>query len=282
MNAVLSDGYRPVKKSKLLVFLLAGRSRVLLNTPILYTMKAILFIRVFIIACIAGCSVVPRSQQHPALPNEDDFRSVLMLSDGRGHQASGFVLIRNGREYIVTAKHFAKYMSGRDSVEIFVEGGWVRSPTMLVGHGAGELDISVFTFTRSTISRSFDQTPVISSSDTMNPGSEVWSLGFPLGYLFDDPKRNYPYPLLKHGYLSAQNGDPILYYFDGFCNPGFSGCPVFGTNTEGNLRLIGVVSSRLKETDDPNTEVNSGIFLAYSARYAEVLIDENPIGARLP
>ena len=70
----------------------------------------------------------------------------------------------------------------------------------------------------------------------------------------------------------------MLYYFDGLCNPGFSGGPVFAATTGGSLRLIGVVSSRLKETDDPNSQASSGIFLAYSARYAEMLIDENPIG----
>jgi hypothetical protein len=229
--------------------------------------------------CLIGCSAAMNTGGRPPLPKEDDFRSVLMLSDGRGHQASGFILMRNGKEYIVTARHFASYMKGKDSVEVFVNGGWVRSPTRLVGHGKGELDISVFTFTKATVAKSFDQTPIISSADTLGAGCEVWSLGFPLGYMFDDPTRNYPYPLLKHGYLSTQNGDPILYYFDGFCNPGFSGAPVFAVNTQGSLRLIGVISSRLKESDDPKAEANSGIFLAYSARYAQVLIDENPIGA---
>ena len=234
-----------------------------------------------VLVCIVGCGVTVNMTAHTPLPKDDDFRSVLMLSDGRGHQASGFILMRNGTEYIVTAKHFAKYMTGRDSVEIFVNGGWVRSPTRLVGQGKGELDITVFTFTKATVAKSFDQTPIISSSDTLGSGCEVWSLGFPLGYMFDDPTRNYPYPLLKHGYLSTQNGDPILYYFDGFCNPGFSGAPVFAVNSQGKLRLIGVISSRLKESDDPKAEANSGIFLAYSARYAQVLIDENPIGAPL-
>ncbi len=228
---------------------------------------------------LVGCSVTVNSLNRMPLPKEDDFRSVLMLNDGKGHQASGFILVRNGREYVVTARHFANYMIGKDSVEVFVDGGWVRSPTRLVGHGTRELDISVFTFTGTTITPSFDPTPIVSSSDTMNVGCEVWTAGFPLGYLFDDPTRNYPYPLLKHGYLSAENGDPILYYFDGFCNPGFSGAPVFALNSQGRLRLVGVVSSRLKESDDPKAEANSGIYVAYSARYAEVLIDENPIGA---
>jgi hypothetical protein len=97
----------------------------------------------------------------------------------------------------------------------------------------------------------------------------------------DDPERNYPYPLLKHAYLSAQNDAPAMFYFDGMCNKGFSGGPVFAPNSNGNLRLIGVVSARLKETDAANSEANSGIFLAYSVRYAESLIDANPIGAEV-
>ncbi len=245
-------------------------------------MKYCSFLGLYIaLLCVAGCGVTVNSLNRAPLPKEGDFRSVLMLSDGKGHQATGFVLIRNGRQYIVTAKHFAKYMTGRDSADIFVNGGWIRSPTRLVGHGKGELDISVFTFAKPTIAKSFDLTPIVSSGDTISAGCEVWTLGFPLGYMFDDPSRNYPYPLLKHGYLSTENGDPILYYFDGFCNPGFSGGPVYAFNTQGSLRLVGVVSSRLRETNDPNIETNSGIFLAYSARYAEVLIDENPIGAPL-
>ncbi len=233
------------------------------------------------LSCMVGCGVTVVSLNHTPLPKEGDFRSVLMLSDGKGHQASGFVLIRNGRQYVVTAKHFAHYMTGRDSVDIFVSGGWIRSPTRLVGHGKGELDISVFTFAKPTIAKAFDLTPIVSSGDTIDAGCEAWTLGFPLGYMFDDPSRNYPYPLPKHSYLLTENGDPILYYFDGFCNPGFSGGPVYAFNTQGNLRLIGVVSSRLKETNNPNVETNSGIFLAYSAKYAQVLIDENPIGAVL-
>jgi S1-C subfamily serine protease len=245
-------------------------------------MKHLTFIVLSIsVLYLSGCSVTLNTAGRAPRPKEDDFRSVLMLSDGKGHQASGFIVDRNGRQYVVTAKHFAKYMTGRDTVEIFVNGGWVRSACFLVGHGKGELDISVFTFSQPTTSKALEQTPIISSKDTLDAGSEVWSLGFPLGYMFDDPSRNYPYPLIKHGYLSTQNGDPVLYYFDGFCNPGFSGCPVFGVNSQGSLRLIGVVSSRLKESDDPKAEANSGIYIAYSAKYAQVIIDENPIGAML-
>ncbi len=227
---------------------------------------------------LSGCNSTWNALDRSPLPKEDDFRSVLLLGDGKGHAASGFLLIRNGRQYVVTAKHFAKFMSGRDTVEIFVDDGWIRSPTNLVGHAKGDVDISVFSFTRPTVSQAFDQTPIVSANDTLNLGCEVWYLGFPLGYMFDDPTRNYPYPLLKHAYLSARNGTPMLYYFDGLCNPGFSGGPVFAATAQGSLRLIGVVSSRLKETDDPNSQATSGIFLAYSARYAEMLIDENPIG----
>src|SRR5580704_16346221 len=104
-----------------------------------------------VLLCFVGCGVTINSLNRVPLPKEGDFRSVLMLSDGKGHQASGFVLIRNAKQYIVTAKHFAKYMTGRDSVDIFVNGGWIRSPTRLVGHGKGELDISVFTFAKPTI-----------------------------------------------------------------------------------------------------------------------------------
>ena len=230
---------------------------------------------------LAGCISIRNSFTRPPLPGEDDFRSVLLLGDGKGHLGSGFALIRNGRQYVVTSKHFASYMSGTDTVQVFVNGGWIKSLTRLVGHAKGEVDISVFTFARATLPNTLDQTTPISDNDTLNPGCDAWYLGFPLGYMSDDPSRNYPYPLLKHAYLSAENDAPMLFYFDGLCNRGFSGGPVFAPNSNGALRLIGVVSARLRETDAANSEANSGIFIAYSARYAEAIIDGNPIGAEV-
>src|SRR5579871_6590731 len=88
---------------------------------------------------LSGCQTTWNAGRTP-VPSEDDFRSVLMLSDGHGHLASGFLLVRNGREYVVTAKHFAQYMGGRDSVDLFVNGGWLRTPTHLIGHASGEAD----------------------------------------------------------------------------------------------------------------------------------------------
>jgi hypothetical protein len=234
-----------------------------------------------LLGLLSGCISIRNTFNRAPLPNEDDFRSVLMLGDGKGHLGSGFALFRNGRQYVVTSKHFASYMSGRDTVQIYVNGGWVKSLTRLVGHAKGEVDISVFTFARSTISKAYDQTALLSATDTLDPGSDAWYLGFPLGYMSDDPERNYPYPLLKHAYLSAENDAPMLFYFDGLCNRGFSGGPVFVPNSNGILRLIGVVSARLKETDAANSDANSGIFLAYSVRYAEQIIDANPIGAEI-
>jgi hypothetical protein len=117
----------------------------------------------FLIA-IAGCITIRNSSDRAPIPKEDDFRSVLLLGDGRGHLGSGFVLIRNGRQYVVTSKHFASYMAGRDTVQLYVNGGWIKSLTRLVGHGKGEIDISVFTFARSTISQAYNQTAIISEN----------------------------------------------------------------------------------------------------------------------
>ncbi|HEY3875618.1 MAG TPA: hypothetical protein VGM92_09090, partial [Candidatus Kapabacteria bacterium] len=98
---------------------------------------------------MSGCTSHWASREMPAVaPSDADFRSVLMLSDMRGHLASGFLLAVAGRQYVVTARHFAAYMRGQDSVDIFVNDGWLRTPTQLIGHTTGEVDISVFSFRR--------------------------------------------------------------------------------------------------------------------------------------
>jgi hypothetical protein len=232
------------------------------------------------IAILAGCQSSKSSFDHTLIPNEQDFQSVLYLNDHAGHVASGFLHSRNGRLYIVTAKHFACYMSQKDSIGIFLDGQWDMVPTRLIGHAKGDVDISVFAFDFAMKQPAIDLSPSLTSTDSLSLGCDVWYLGFPLGYLDDNPERRYPYPLLKHGYLSTRSGHPLLYYFDGYCNVGFSGGPVFARTTQGNLRLIGIVSFRVEENVGIGT-TNAGIFTAYSSEYADSLIDENPVGTPL-
>jgi hypothetical protein len=226
---------------------------------------------------LAGC----QSSNHTLIPSKEDFQSVLYLNDHAGHVASGFLHLRNGKLYMITAKHFAGYMKGEDSIGIFLAGEWKLMATQLVGHGMGNVDISVFTFAANPAQKAFDQTPLLMGKDSLSLGCDVWYLGFPLGYMDNDPEQRYPYPLLKHGYLSMRAGHPNLYYFDGYCNLGFSGGPVYARTTEGNLRLIGVVSWRVEEVLGSDRTDNAGIFTAYSAEYADSLIDANPIGMTL-
>jgi hypothetical protein len=59
------------------------------------------------------------------------------------------------------------------------------------------------------------------------------------------------------------------------------GGPVYVRTIAGNLRLIGVVSWRVEEVLGSDKTNNAGIFTAYSAEYADSLIDANPIGSLL-
>jgi len=75
------------------------------------------------------------------------FYRVVHLGHG-DHSATGTVLHVDGREYIATAKHFAELLV--NEVELYHEGGWVRTSVTLVGHSS-LADVSVLALPESFV-----------------------------------------------------------------------------------------------------------------------------------
>ena len=140
------------------------------------------------------------------------------------------------RRYLVTAKHIAGAINHQAVVEIAHEGTWKHLPVRLVGHGEGEVDISVL-----APQQLFGGSAPLKIPAPMTLAEDVYFLGFPFNMSLDVGNLNadFPLPLVKRAILSAFFTDRGLVLLDGHNNPGFSGGPVVGSGGE---RVIGVIS----------------------------------------
>ena len=172
---------------------------------------------------------------------------------------------------------------------------WKDLQIKLVGHGEGEVDISVLA-ADIQISPKHSLTPTM---DGIVLGQDIYFLGFPFGLMsnIESQNRNFPMPLVKKGIVSlvAKRGNYIL--LDGHNNPGFSGGPVvFNHKTHGfDYCVAGVVAGYrfacepvykniepgLNENPIGYYKSNTGIIQAYSIHHALDLIAQNPIGVNL-
>ncbi len=219
--------------------------------------------------------------------------SVFLIRYGEG-TATCFVLNHEDRQYIVTAKHVVSAIEETDTVDLYHSGRWKSLPVRLVGHGAGNIDVSVLAGSHSIGS----ETPLPASCLGITLGQDTFFLGFPYGMKAEAPGFNddFPIPLVKKATLSAILFEQNLLILDGHGNPGFSGGPVLFTppGSKGN-HIAGVVCSyrgdekrvlvRNETGGTAETSLfvkeNSGIVYAYNIRCALGLINENPIGQKL-
>lgn len=186
------------------------------------------------------------------------------------------------RRYLVTAKHIAGAVNHEAVVEIAHEGTWKHLQVGLVGHGDGEIDVSVL-----APQQLFGGSAPLTIPGPMTLAEDVYFLGFPFDMSLDVGKLNadFPLPLVKKAVLSAFFTDKGLVLLDGHNNPGFSGGPVVGS---GGDRLIGVVSGYRNqrqavldsdENEGPYTyDMNTGIIHVWDSHQVNQLILDNPTG----
>ena len=208
-----------------------------------------------------------------------------------------FTIDVDNRQYIVTAQHIVEGLVGQSIVNIRHEEEWKELQVTLVGHGKGEVDISVLAAEHWKGGTA--PLPLISAESEMILGQDVYFLGFPyelegnVGTL----NSNFPLPLVKKGIVSMFEFDAGYMLLDGHNNPGFSGAPVvFRPNNRGNdFCVAGVVAGYRsvyepvykdpvkKPKQDPlgYYRSNTGIILAYNISHALVLIRQTPIGVKL-
>lgn len=207
------------------------------------------------------------------------------------NQGTCFTIDYDNRQYIVTARHLVEPITDSATIRIKHEKIWKDCPVNLVGHGEGEIDISVLA---AGIQIS-PQYPLPPTSAGLTLGQDTYFLGFPYGWSSEvgELNDNFPMPLVKKATMSAIDFNPNLFFLDGHNNPGFSGGPVVFSEVGkpgAQLSVAGVISGYRFRNEPVYLEgkrtplefkYNTGIILAYGIKHAIDLISENPIGFNL-
>jgi len=207
------------------------------------------------------------------------FKIRVQGSDAFG---TGFLISKEGRQYLVSANHVLDGFSA--GLEIEQNGRWVRYSGSVVG-ASTRGDVAVLAL----------KTALLPPAPKLGPpqlslSEPLFFLGFPFG-MTTWPVLNdgYPIPFVKQGIVSAlmdggQIGSPG-FYLDAINNLGFSGGPVVrGYPSETILGVVhGYVSSNTETRDVSGKQIgttleNSGIMLCYHIELAAALIEASPIG----
>lgn len=213
-----------------------------------------------------------------AVPAEILARSIFIKVGNEGGTA--FTLDYRGKIYLVTARHVVADVPSENAIiQINKDGQWEDYHTVKTLYPpSGDVDIAVFE-TNEKAAKPFNIAP---AGDTggVTLGQPLWFIGYPFGmagHVIMKGSGAAVLPFIKRGTMSAIDAtkpDAVVYYIDGFNNPGFSGGPIvfweFSTHT---YKILGVVHGYGTDTAkmlvngqpvDTNILVNSGIVVAYS------------------
>ena len=204
-----------------------------------------------------------------------------------GNIGTCFTVDVQGRRYLVTAKHVVDSIRDNAVVHISYDRGWLPLRVQLVGHGAGNIDVTALA-PQELFGGSH---PLRLTTKGLVLAEDIYFLGFPYGLGMEvktDLNAGFPLPLVKRAVVSAlglEDG-PIL--LDGHNNAGFSGGPVARRGTREEQSVIGVVSGyrydrhRVRDKNGNETthtyDTNTGIIIAHDIRHALAVIASNPIG----
>lgn len=193
----------------------------------------------------------------------------------------------DGKRYLVTARHVVQGIGESDSVAILFQGQWHSLRVRLVGHGEGDVDVSVLA---PDVLFGVDYELKLWAGGLRIPET-VYFLGFPYGMSVDVGELNEgnPMALVKSAAISALYMPEGRFLLDGHNNPGFSGGPVVrDVQVASPQTVIGVVSGYRRESprvrdlqgnEGPYTyETNTGSVVVWSIARATDLIAANPIG----
>ena len=220
----------------------------------------------------------------------------------RNGTGTAFVIDRDGRQYLITARHLVEGVAAGDSVELFHEKQWKTLVVDVVGIGSNGIDVTVLACPIQLA----PPHPLEASSAGLGLGQPVYFLGFPFGWDsgLENMNRGLPVPFVKAGVVSAMIlGNASHIYVDAHGNKGFSGGPVvFVPNgrQSNEFYVAGVVSNYptpilepvVTRSGDHLTDANNipvayfpenpGLIVAFDIRHATDMIEVNPIGRTLP
>jgi S1-C subfamily serine protease len=224
-----------------------------------------------------------------AVPGEILARTIFIRV---GNQAgTAFTIDYRGKIYLVTARHVVAGVPDNNAIiQVNRDGQWQDFQTVRTLYpSSSDVDIAVFE-TSEKAAQPFNITP---AGDTggVSLGQQLWFIGYPFGmasHVTIKGSGGGVLPFIKRGTMSAidaTNPDAIVYYIDGFNNPGFSGGPiVFWEFSSHTYKILAVVKGFREDTAklkvngqnlETNIIVNSGIVVGYSIEQAIQAIDHS-------
>ena len=220
----------------------------------------------------------------------------------RNGTGTAFAIDRDGRQYLITARHLVEGVAAGDSVDLFHEKQWKKLAVDVVGIGCNGIDVTVLACPIQLA----PPLPLEASSAGLVFGQPVYFLGFPFAWDsgLENINRGLPVPFVKAGVVSAMiPGNASHIYVDAHGNKGFSGGPVvFVPNGRqpNEFCVAGVVSNYptpilepvVTRSGDHLTDANNipvayfpenpGLIVAFDIPHATDMIKANPIGRTLP
>lgn len=212
------------------------------------------------------------------IPTMNTLQRTYLVRDG-GSIGTGFTIDRDGRQYLVTAKHVSEGSVG--VIDVFHDGHWKNLDVTVVGAGMEGEDVMVLCADRQLSPAH----PLGTNDKGISLGQQVRFLGFPFAWRYDDLGKinnGWPIPIVKAGILSrlsSRNDRRLL--VDAHGNKGFSGGPLVA-EIGGNPTVIGVVVIAVPNPDGVETiDEHAGFVLAEPINTVTNIIDSNPSGFRL-
>ena len=204
-----------------------------------------------------------------------------------GETGTCFTIDVQGKRYLITAKHVVESIQDDAAIDISHNRVWLPLRVRLVGHGAGDVDVTALA-PQELFGASH---PLTTTTKGLVLAEDVYFLGFPYGLGMDvktDLNAGFPLPLVKKAVVSALGLEDGPMLLDGHNNVGFSGGPVARRGTKEEQTVFGVVSGyrydRHNVCDEDGNETpytyntNTGIIIAHDIRYALETIATNLIG----
>lgn len=240
-------------------------------------------LRITLHLAVLTLSFVPAVIGQDAVPGEI-LQRTLFIKAGNEY-GTAFSIDDNGKLYLATAKHVVTGLgTSNATIQIGQSGTWkdYQIPKILFPPSE-DVDIAVLETTEK-VPQPF-KIGNISKSGGTTFGQQVWFLGYPWG--IHTRAGGAELPFIKRGTLSAIDGtnqDAVIYYIDGFNNPGFSGGPIlYWDFSDRAYKICGVVKGYKEDTAkilvngehvDTQLLVNSGILVGYSIRHAIQAIEK--------